>query len=412
LQLHELLADVGYLESKLMIGPCLKLLRKGQKLGELHDRFTELLRLLDIERRLIKLGEGPHLIQELDRIEADRKSILHRMEVQYAYVELYDRLYATLRQQIKSDHAAAVQALRDCLSSALLTDSQWAASFQAKSYFLLCNAFCRQLLREFDLAKALHAQNIALWEAHPHWIEQEPFQYQRAISNYLGLCQLTDDWAPFPAALSKIESLAGGSLEQRAEHFNNYYSFALTYGMNVGDFEGVVARSSEIEAGLAMFGTKIPASRRLNFQYNLTVLHFFLGKPRLAIHWLNTILHAEKTEVRQDLQRAARLFLILLHYELGNFDLAEHLFTTVRRYLRQTGVNEFEQPLLEFLQALYADGGLSWPRDRALALQTSLAALAEAHSDAHFPGIREVIIWLHARSEGKTMVEVAKAHAG
>jgi hypothetical protein len=406
--LKEILADIDFLESKRMFLSCLKLIRKGQKLGELHDRFPELLLLLDIERRLVKLIQPDKLLEEMDRIELERKVIIDRMRIHYEYIELYDRLFSTLRKQMRSNREAAIQHIQQLLDGPLLSDPNVAQSFHAKSYYLLCNAFCQQLLENFSGSKMLHGENINLWVQNPHWIKSQPYQHQRALSNYLGACQMDDDFSDYPRILAMMMDFEGTTVEERAEHFTNYHFYSFNYHMNVWQFEEAVAFAPEIDLGLQKYGAIIPDSRRLVFIYNLMVMFFFLNKPKESLKWLLKLTNGEKSEVRQDAQRAARLFLLVLHYQLGNLDLYDHLFPSVQRYLSQKGINEFEQKLLEFLKVLYRTDGSSWPRPAAEALVTSLEALSKANSDAHFPGIREVIIWLKAKSTGMSMIEVGK----
>ncbi|MBP6722601.1 MAG: hypothetical protein KA239_09770, partial [Bacteroidia bacterium] len=396
-EMREILSDIHFLESKRMFPPCLKLIRKGQRLGELHDRFTELLSLLDIERRLVKLMQPDKLLQEMDRLEHVRKDIIDRMTVHYAYIELYDRLFATLRKQLRNDRQTTVQYIQELLAGPLLSNPNLPSSFHSKSYYLLGNAFCYQLLEQYSQSKKFHVENIELWDQNPHRIKSQPYQHQRALSNYLGACQMDDDFSAYPRILAMMKDFEGTTVEERAEHFTNYHFYSFNYHMNVWQFEEAVAFAPEIDLGLQKYGAIIPDSRRLVFIYNLMVMFFFLNKPKESLKWLLKLTNGEKSEVRQDAQRAARLFLLVLHYQLGNLDLYDHLFPSVQRYLSQKGINEFEQKLLEFLKVLYRTDGSSWPRPAAEALVTSLEALSKANSDAHFPGIREVIIWLKAK---------------
>lgn len=407
-QMRELIQDISFLATKRLFSPCIKLIRKAQKLGELHERFPELLRLLDIERKIAKFIYSDNLAKEFGRIEQDRKSIVHRMEIQYQYIELYDRLFIVLRQQLRLEREKALEQVRGLLQSPLLADSSIPASFHAKSYFFLCSAFCYQLLGDFGKAKELHKANVDLWTQNVHWINNEPFQYNRGLGNYLGCLQISDEWEQFPQILAKMKPNTGESLEDRAELFTNYHFYQLAYCMNSWNFEEAIQTAPAIQKGLMQYGDIIPDSRRMSFIYNLMVMFFFLGKPKEALAWLFKLLNIAKTEVRQDLQRAARIYLLILHYELGNLDLYDHLFPMVQRYLKPYGINDFEQQILDFLKALYRGGGLAWPRTSALALVDALEALTQAHSDAHFPGIREAIIWLRSRTEGRGMIEIGK----
>ncbi len=409
IQMRELLQDISFLQEKGMVAHCQKLLKKAKKLGEEHDRFQDLLVLLDTERRMVKITSRDKLADELDRIEEERKLIIQKLDVQYQYIELYDRLYTLLRQQMQLDRQSALHTVRKSIQLPLLADVKTARTFRSRSYFYLCRAYCHQLLGELHDAFALYAANVAHWEGNPHWIKEEPFQYQRALSNYLSICERTKNWSPFPSTLAKMQQLSCVSIEERAEQFSNFYFYTFFHCLNNWQFEDATLLAPQIEKGLEQYGDIIPDSRLMGFIFNLMVMFFFLGKPKEALTWLFKLLNIEKTEVRQDLQRAARIYLLILHYELGNLDLYDHLFPMVQRYLKQYSINDFEQQILDFLKTLYRGGGLAWPRASALALVDALEALTQAHSDAHFPGIREAIMWLRSRTEGRGMIEIGKS---
>lgn len=407
-ELREMIQDVGFLEGKRLFDPAYKLLKKAKRLAEHYERFTEWLQLLDIERRMVKLVPREKLVLDLTQIEEERKKVIQRLDVQYTYIELYDKLFLRLRQQLHIHKAEEVEELKQLLQTPLLADSSIPQSFHALSYFYLCGAYCQQLIGNFEAAHSLYAQNIRHWEQHPHWIENEPYQYQRALSNYAASCLMIDQMNLLPPILEKLKSYSGRTPKEKTEHFLHYYSYALTYLLNQWKLDEAKEMAREIELGLQKYGTRIPDSRRINFLYNLCVLSFLREEPKEGIKWLNKILHGERSEARQDLQRAARLFLLIFHYQLGNLDLYEHLFGTVRRYLGHLGINGFEEQVLGFLQGLYLQGDGVWPKAEAERVCAELEALARAYSDTHFLGIREVILWLRGRCEGVPLVEVAR----
>jgi hypothetical protein len=406
--LREWLQDIAYLESKCLYGPCAKLLAKAKKLAAQFERFQDTLVLLEIERRLVKVMLRDRLAESLAQIDRERMEAMRRLDVQYQYIELYDRLFTQVRQQYRLERQSALETISKLMQLPLLAVASHPTSFHAKSYFHLCTAYCHQLKGDFEQAQQSYEANIAHWDAQPQWAKEEPYQFQRALSNYLALCHTTQQTASVPQILQRMATLQGHTFQERAEHFSNYHFFHFHDCMNAWRFEEAIQNAPEIEKGLLLYGDIMPDSRRIIFIYNLMVMFLFLGQSKEALKWLNKLIHGDKSEARQDAQRAARIFLLMLHYDLCNLDLYDHLFPMVQRYLKPYGTNAFEQQMLDFLKALYRGGGLAWPRPEAQALTDTLEALTQAHSDAHYPGIREAIIWLRARTEGRAMVDVGR----
>jgi hypothetical protein len=408
LEVREIIQEITFLERKGLLKHCRKLHKKALALATRYERFAELLSLLDFERRWVKLDQPLDLGAALATIEARRRQWSLQIDRQYVYVELYDRLFSTMRQQLRVAPAQSKAELQALLDSDLLRDAAYPLSFQAKSYFWLCRAFCLQLLGQFAPAHAAYAANIAHWEADPERCADEPHQYQRALSNYLAMSQILERWELFPAILARMQGLRASTVQERAEHFSNYFFYQFNYCLNRSDFEAALQMAPKIEAGLQQYGQMMPESRKLAFNYNLSIMLFFLGQYKAALKWLHHTMEMDRATLRQDAQRAARILLLILHYELGNYDLEEHLFGQVQHYLKKAGLSPFERLTLTFLRRIYRQSGLAWPRAEASQLIQALEELSQASSDAHYPGIRECIIWLCSKNTGSSMVALSQ----
>jgi hypothetical protein len=75
--------------------------------------------------------------------------------------------------------------------------------------------------------------------------------------------------------------------------------------------------------------------------YYMAYLYFGAGQHSKALQWLNRVINDNENDLRQDLYGYARLFNIVVHYELGNSDLLEYTIKSTSRYL-QKRMRDFE----------------------------------------------------------------------
>ena len=101
------------------------------------------------------------------------------------------------------------------------------------------------------------------------------------------------------------------------------------------NFENGVEAAEEIMTGLAIFEGKLQKEHELNFFYQFAYIYFGAGQFNKALSWLNKVLNDNENTLRQDLYSYARLFNLVIHYELGNYDLLEYTIKSTSRYLQK-----------------------------------------------------------------------------
>jgi hypothetical protein len=119
------------------------------------------------------------------------------------------------------------------------------------------------------------------------------------------------------------------------------------------DRDGFVRWVDEVEQGVRIHGPFLTDTTVANMNYNLTLVFFALGELRRALHYNNLVLSGP--ESRRGLQSYyhARLLQLLIHFELGDFDLLEYLIKSTYRYFRSRNVvYKIENIVLGFFRKL------------------------------------------------------------
>jgi hypothetical protein len=88
------------------------------------------------------------------------------------------------------------------------------------------------------------------------------------------------------------------------------------------------------------------------FNYKTAWLYFGSGSPEQSITYLNKILNLQSAgHLRTDIQCYARLMQLMAHFELGHFNLLEHLVDRVGRFFsKMRDLNEVQITLFNFFR--------------------------------------------------------------
>lgn len=88
----------------------------------------------------------------------------------------------------------------------------------------------------------------------------------------------------------------------------------------------------------------------LIFNANLYHCYFLLGRYREALRFLNKNINV-KVNTRLDIQKEARMFALILHFELGNYELLPGLSRSSLRWIsKNTSLEHFEKLFIDFFK--------------------------------------------------------------
>jgi tetratricopeptide (TPR) repeat protein len=102
-----------------------------------------------------------------------------------------------------------------------------------------------------------------------------------------------------------------------------------------GGFGKALKEVDEMIESMTEFEGKIGKESQLMFYYQFAFIHFGVHQHNKALFWLNKVLNDNEKDLRQDIFSYARLFNLVIHYELGNHDLLEYTIKSTARYLQK-----------------------------------------------------------------------------
>lgn len=354
-QLQELWLDINLLIEKGLLRQAMKLIRKAKKLADQYQYDIQLLEIALLERKLIRRYTSNKADALIQTCQEESAACLERLQLQFGILDLYETVFISYRNDKDSrEPLDAVMAQVD----QLVPDGHFKnLSFEALNNYHLLHLHHANKRRDYSTGNRHLQALIAMHEANPFLIDEEQERYINHLNNYLNNCLALDRLEEFPPVLRKMKSVNAKNFKLKGLIFNNVFYLEMLYHLVREEYQAVIRMVPEIERGLKKYGEGITKSRELTFYCNISIAFFMEKDYPQALDWINRILSEPKLEERQDIQTLARIFEIVLHYELGNEELVESLIGSVDRYLRKKNKRQSAEYLVakKLKQALYAD---------------------------------------------------------
>lgn len=399
--LSELILESDILQQKGLYARSDKVLNKAEKIAREAEQHWVLLEILDRKRKLIKARELKQPREKLAELIDQKNEVMAQLVDRYLYHDRYDELFISVRHKLSATKVALLEELERFFEA---QGDQSPRSFSAGVFAHDLEALFHRQRNDRIRSKAAFDAQVRHWEAHPEMCELHPDRYKIALSNYLGACSATDDYAPMPAILEKIRSVPDKTFDIAAENFQNVALWELIYYFNQGNLDAAIALVPKIEKGLETYGEKVNEARRLALWFNISMLYFIADQTSNSLKFIQKIIDSRQQSHRKDIQRAAHCFQMLLHLDLGNFDLLEYLLRAAKRYFKlHATADTATQAIVTLCQQGLRTGQL--PLTAPL-LEQFLQELP-AEGPGTLPGLTELRFWAQARLTGKPTQEVA-----
>lgn len=355
INLQELWFDINALMEKGLLRQATKLIRKAKKLAQQYQYDIQLLEITLLERKLIRRYTSNRASEIIQDCQEESTTCIQRIQAQFGILDLYETVFLNYRNQNEAQESLGkVLEQAKILAPAQAHDQ---LSFESLNYYHLLQLHYANMIKDFQAANQHLKQLIALFEQNPFLIDEDQERYINHLNNYLNNCFSLGRLEEFPAVLDKMKTIKAKSFKTKGLIFNNVYYLEMLYHLVRQENKAVIRMVPEIEKGLARYGESITKSRQLTFYYNISSAFFMEKDYSQALEWINRILNEPKLEERQDIQSLARIFEIVLHYQLDNHDLVEYLIPSANRYWRKKERQQSAEYIISnsLKQALYAD---------------------------------------------------------
>ncbi len=353
LKVKEYLEYIDILYYKGLYTHCKKLLFKARKIAEAFELHSLLIEILEMERILAAIDADEDNIKLISKkLDTNLQLLTNRK----TYNELYHEAVMLKSQYNKARNKKNIEALHHLLDHPLMRDETAALSNVARIKYQEIWAIYYFVTDQKEKEYESNRKIMEIMEYIPEFMQEWPMFYMSIFSRLLTL-QYKLVPSDCEEMLKKFRDIPNRVKKAKLEVEVNV--FALSYGIEMSilieelKYDEAIHLVKVIEKGFKKYKNKIPRSYLITAYYRFAYVHFCRGQITDALHYVNKINNEFEESLRPDVFAYAKIFNLIIHYELKNYGLLKYLLKSTRDFLkRRNRFYQTEMILIKFFQKL------------------------------------------------------------
>jgi len=413
--LKQEIKNIEILYDKALYGEANRTLHRAKRIARENERFYYWFELLNWEKMLLEEAyESGEFTKDLDALIEEERGVIEKLRNLAAYHILYSKINYVFRSggyvRTQEEHAM----VEEISEHPLIKGKNTALSRRAATICFYTQGFCHWAKRDWRTSFEKFARAKQILDEHPLLKSDLPKRYVRTLQ-YLVQCQI--ELGEFKEARENIRIMRQvhdqegfGGTDIQVQVFCASYLGELRMLDRTGEQRKALDLVAPILIGLEQYGDRLHKEYEFEFYYSLACVHFGAGEINKALFWLNKVLNDPEPTLRQDIFTYARLFNLVVHYELGNFDLLEYIVRSTHRFLikRHHG-HEVESVLIEHIKKLARAKTEPRRRDLYDSLYERMAKLMKDPRENTVLKYFDFLAWARSKAEGRSYAETVKA---
>ena len=406
-EIRSLLNRSDVLYEKAMYKECTTIIEKAHTIAKKHELRNSILEILRLKRRVLwKMLD----LKKIGPIEAEESDVLDTIKQNKLLGDLSGKI--ALNYFTKGKRGAQKDVLKKYLSDPLLENEKQIKTFTGKVHFLQCHIFYNMFIgneeKLFELSKkmALH------YVSNPFMIQYDTYSYLVTLNNIISSClwqKKVKELKFWIDHLQEAEKFARNKTSQIYYWQLNYH--ILNYYNLLGEFETsrqhceskVLKKMEAYEHGLNQKDLFVLCNSMAN-------TYFGTGDFHSALTWLNKINNQITMQLEPDLRSHAKIFFLLVHFELKHFDLIPYLIKSTYRFLlKMERLTPFQKAFLGFLkQFLKKEFDRKQLQDLFILFKQDVEKIFKNKSGEQAFEQFDYISWLESKIENRPFAEIVK----
>lgn len=338
--LRQEIKNIEILYKKALYRECAKFVSRAKKMALEHEKFYYLFDLINWEKQLLEEEyETGDFDKDLDQLISEETQCIEKLRNLAEYHMIYSRANFVIRKGGFARTENERKIVREISNYHLIKGKNTALSARAASicYYIkgVCAAFDRdyeEALVNFEKVKDIINRNEKL---RPDLASRYVRMLNLTLNCYIESKRFNEANAIIQE-LNRIKDDEGfDSTNIQLRIFTTTVTAQLQICNKTGDYQRGISLVPEIIKMLDKLSSKINKEQVVEFYYNLSGIYFIAGEYKEALYWLNKVLNDNEKNLRRDIYNFSRIFNLVIHYELGNYDLLEYVIKSTTRYLNK-----------------------------------------------------------------------------
>ncbi|MBK8499599.1 MAG: hypothetical protein IPL52_12490 [Flavobacteriales bacterium] len=412
--LKQEIKNIEILYQKALYAECNKLLHRAKRIARENERFYYWFELLNWEKQLLEEAyESGEFTKDLDALIEEERDVIEKLRNLAAYHILYSKINHVFRSggYVRSEEEHAM--VEEISEHPLIKGKNTALSRRAATICFYTQGFCQWAKRDWKTSLEKFQRVKQILDDNPAIKTDLPKRYIRALTYIINGQIELHDLKSARENITLMRSLPGepgfSGINIATQVFTASYLCELRLLDRGGEHDKAVSLSQEVIAGMDKLGDRLHKENELEFWFILACVHFGAGKFNKALFWLNKVLNDNEQTLRQDIFTYARVFNLVVHFELGNYDLLEYIVRSTHRFLsKRLGSQQVETLLIEAIKKMARSTDPVLKREMFKTLYGELKVLLKDPNESMVLKYFDVLSWAGSHVEGVPYSELMR----
>lgn len=412
-QLKELSRSIEILFDKGLYDQCGKLISKAYKLADQYENLYVLHELLDWQIKIAFKQDYNNANEDLTKIFDIVFDLLNKTRNSAHYNYLISKMFLKIGRDGLSREKKDFDVYEKIMQHPLLKSDTLALTYTSKYHFYLLQSAYYFVQDNFSQAHECTQKLVNLFENNPQQLQINPKQYLFILNNLI-ICELNlKKYKQLPKSIDKLKALKISNVS--IEIFYIINNIELVIFGNMGDFDKGVELIHSIEPHIKNNINSLSYAETALF-YNISYIYFGVGKYVMALHWLNKILNTNNLEIdpASDLYCHAKIYNIIIHYELSNQDLLDYIIKGTYQFLyKKKRLYKIETLVLNFIKNKSAPSMSRRELSESFkGLHSELLEISKDPFEKKALKYFDWISWLESKIQNRSFAEIIKEKSG
>jgi tetratricopeptide (TPR) repeat protein len=414
--LKQEIKNIEILYRKALFKECNKFLARAKKIAVEREKFYYWFELISWEKLLLEEAyEAGEFTTDLDALIKEEQEVIEKLRNLAAYHVLYSKINYVFRSggYVRNDKDRGL--VEEISHHPLIIGRNTALSYRAATSCYYIQGFCAMATVDKESAYVKFMRVKGILDSKPLVRDDLPKRYILTLSSLL---RIQIDTGRIDEALEMIQMMrkvskksAFASEDIALRVFKSTYLAEMRIYEKKGEYEKAIVNIEFVVNGLDYNEGKMNKEQELLFLSTISTVYFGAGRYKESLQWLNRVLNDNEPNLRQDLYSYARLFNLVVHFELGNYDLLEYIIKSTNRYLsKRERDHDLEVVILNYMKRLVRGTQNSDLHDIFVEFKEELTEQLSRQNDEIILDYFNFIIWIDSKLKGIPFDQATKEH--
>jgi len=413
-QLKEEIKNIEILYTKALYKECAKFVKRTKKTAFEYEKFYYLFELINWEKKLMEQEfEDGQFNHNLDALIKEETHVVEQLRNLAEYHILYSRINFIFRSGGFTRNDEEREVVNEIADYHLIKGKNTAISVRATSICYYIKGLCAASIRDYDDALVNFRKAKAVMDKNP---KIKADLQNRYIYTLNFLMHTYIDQNDFKNGQRLIEELEGlndlkgyNNLDAEVKIFSATNIGKIQLFNKIGDFDKSVEIIPEIDSNIEKYAEKLNKEKILLFTYNKAYAYFGAGDYKKGLQLINEVLNDNEKQLRQDIYSISRIFNLIIHFELGNFDFIEYESKSTSRFLNKHEKDyQIEKVFMKYIKKIAKE---DFAPDKKVVFEKFYTEVEELLKDPSEQVILEyfdVKSWVYSKLKRLDFAEVVK----